>query len=109
MSQTIVLPESGEDRSAATTFVGARNLVTPHSPDAYPGLLVVRPGPEWSVAIIVPEVGQTVNARGGEKAYGYDTVDGGSADGFELGPGDRATLVRTGLPFAFVEWRVERA
>ena len=91
------------------TFVGARNLVTPHRPDAYPGLLVVRPGPDWGVAVIVPDVGQTIHARGGERAYPYETVDGGNAQGFELGPGDLATLVRAGLRFAFVEWRVERA
>lgn len=91
------------------TFVGGRNLVTPHGPKLYPGLLVVRPGPEWTVAVIVPETGQTIVARGGERLYGYQTVDGGCAQGFELQEGDRATLVRSGLPFALAEWRVERA
>jgi hypothetical protein len=94
---------------AAQRFVGGRNLLTAHDPEAYEGLLVVRPGPLWSVAVIVPEEGQTIRARGGERVYDYETVDGGQAQGFELGPGDRATLVRAGLPHAFVEWRVERA
>jgi hypothetical protein len=102
-------PAGTEKRATSVTFVGARNLVTPHAPKQYPGLLVVRPGPEWSVSIIVPEVGETVHALGGEKAYEYETADGGRAEGFELRPGDRATLVRAGLPFAMVEWRVERA
>jgi len=59
--------------------------------------------------VIVSEDGATILARGGEKVYAYDTVDGGHADGFELGPGDRATLVRSRLPFSLVEWRVERS
>jgi hypothetical protein len=85
-----------------------RNLLTPHAPDHYPGLLVVKPGPEWDTYVIVPEDGQTVSALGGEKVYGYETVDGGRAEGFELAPGERATLVRSGLPFALVEWQIER-
>lgn len=93
----------------AETLRGGRNLVTPHEADAYPGLLVVRPGPEWRVSVIVPEVGQTVVGRGGERLYGYQTVDGAEAAGFTLATGDRATLVRAGLPNAFVEWRIERA
>jgi hypothetical protein len=91
------------------TARGARNLVTPHAPDSYPGFLVVRPGPGWRLWIIVPEDGQTIEAQGGEEAYGYTTVDGGRAQGFVLRAGDRATLVRSGLPHAFVEWRIERA
>jgi hypothetical protein len=69
---------------------------------------VVKPGPEWCVFVIVPEDGATIVARGGEKVYAYDTVDGGHADGFELRAGDRATLTRSGLPFSLVEWTVER-
>jgi hypothetical protein len=89
------------------TLQSGRNLLTPHAPDRYPGLLVVKPGPEWDTFVIVPEDGQTVRALGGEKVYGYETVDGGRAEGFELAPGERATLVRSGLPFALVEWRIE--
>lgn len=85
-----------------------RNLLTPHSPENYPGLLVVRPGPDWDTFVIVPEDGQTVRARGGEKVYGYETVDGGRAEGFELAAGEQATLVRSGLPFSLVEWQIER-
>ena len=91
------------------TFRAGRNLLTAHGPDSYPGLLVVKPGTGWEVHIIVPEDGAIIVARGGEKVYAYETVDGGRADGFELRPGDRATLVRSGLPFSLVEWRVERA
>lgn len=93
---------------AVETRVGGRNVLTPHGPDGYPGLLVVRPGPEWKVCVIVPEDGQTILARGGEKTYSYQTVDGGRAEGFELQPGDEATLVRSGLPFSMVEWRIRR-
>jgi len=91
------------------TYRAGRNLLTTHGPEAYPGLAVVRPGPRWDVFVIVPEDGATILARGGETVYAYDTVDGGRADGFELRPGDRATLARSGLPFALVEWRVERS
>ena len=90
------------------TCRSSRNPLTPHGPESYPGLLVVRPGPEWSVHVIVPNDGQTIVAKGGEKVYGYDTVDGGHADAWELGPGDRATLVRSGLPFSLVDWEIER-
>ena len=85
-----------------------RNLLTPHGPEQYPGLLVVKPGPEWDTFVIVPEDGQTILARGGEKVYGYETVDGGCAEAFELRPGERATLLRSGLPFSLVEWQIER-
>jgi hypothetical protein len=90
------------------TYRSGRNLLTPHGPEKYPGLLVVKPGPEWDTFVIVPEDGSTIRACGGEKTYGYETVDGGRAHAFELEPGDRATLVRSGLPFAFAEWKVER-
>ncbi len=90
-------------------YVGGRNLLTRHEAAGYGGLLVVKPGPLWSVSVIVPEEGQTIEARGGETVYAYETVDGGRAEGFELGPGDQATLIRAGLPHSFVEWRVERA
>jgi hypothetical protein len=86
---------------------GSRNLLTHHPAESYPGLLVWR-GAGWPVGVIAPDDGQTIVARGGEKAYGYETVDGGRADEFELLPGDRATLARSGLPFALVEWRIER-
>jgi hypothetical protein len=88
------------------TLRSARNLLTPHEPESYPGLLVVKPGPEWDTFVIVPEDGQTIRALGGEKVYGYETVDGGRAEGFELREGERATLVRSGLPFSLVEWRI---
>ena len=91
------------------TLRGGRNLVTPHGAASYPGLLVVKPGPEWTVSVIVPEVGQTIVGLGSERLHAYQTIDGGEAVGFTLAPGDRATLVRAGLPHSFVEWRVERA
>lgn len=86
-----------------------QNLLTPHPPERYPGHLVVKPGPEWEVWVIVPEPGATLLAHGGEKTYAYETVDGGHAQGFELRAGDRARLARTGLPFAFAEFEIERA
>ncbi len=91
------------------TLRAGRNLLTPHGPDQYPGLLVVKPDPRWEVHVIVPDDGATIVARGGEKIYAYETVDGGRADGFELRPGDRATLVQSNLPFFLVQWRIERA
>ena len=93
----------------ADTYRSGRNILTTHGPEDYPGLLVVKPGSDWDVFVIVPEDGTTVVARGGEKVYAYATVDGGRADGFELQPGDRATLSRSGLPFSLVEWSIERA
>jgi hypothetical protein len=72
-------------------------------------LLVVKPGPGWHVSVIVPNDGETIVALGGERIYGYDTVDGGHADSILLGPGDRATLLRSGLPFALAEWSIARA
>ncbi len=91
------------------TYVGARNLVTEHPAERYPGLTVVKGGPAWNVWVICLQDGETLTARGGEQACGYQTVDGGRAQGFALLAGDRATLVRSGLPHAFVEWRVERS
>jgi len=90
------------------TYRSGRNLLTTHGPQDYPGLLVVKPGPAWKVSVIVPDDGATFLARGGEKIYSYDTVDGVHAQGFELRLGDRATLVRSGLPFSLVEWKIER-
>jgi len=87
---------------------GGLNVVTPHAPEAYPGLQVVRPG-SWRYAVIVPRDGDTIVARGGETLYGYRTPDGGVADGFRLEPGDRATRVRSDLPWSMAEWRVERS
>jgi hypothetical protein len=89
--------------------VGGRNLLTPHDPESYPGLLVVRPGPRWEVCVIVPNDGETIVGRGGEETYAYATVGGGRAGGFSLRPGDRATLLRSGLSHSMVEWRIERA
>lgn len=91
------------------TRTSARNLVTAHAPECYPGHLVVKPGPLWDAFVVVPEDGATIVALGGESAYDYETVDGGHAEGFSLLPGDRATLVRSGLPFSLVEWRIERS
>jgi hypothetical protein len=91
------------------TYRSGRNLLTPHGPEAYPGLLVVKPGTEWDTFVIVPEDGDTIVGRGGEKIYAYETVDGGRAHTFELREGDRATLVRSDLPYSLVEWRVEEA
>ena len=90
-------------------YRSGRNLLTSHGPDAYPGLLVVKPGTGWDVSVIVPEDGSTIVGLGGERIYGYETPDGGRAAAFELRPGDRATLARSGLPASLVEWRVERA
>lgn len=88
------------------TIVAMRTLTTPHPPESYPGLRVVRPGPGWPWCI-VPAEGQVVVARGGEAAEEYETADGLRAQGFELLGGDRAQIVRSGLPGALVEWRVE--
>ena len=93
----------------AETIIGPRNLMTPHGVDDYPGILVVRPGPGWDLAVIVPNEGETIVGRGGELNYSYDTIDGAHAQGFKLRSGDRATLVRSGLLHSLVEWRIERA
>ena len=94
---------------ASETFVGAVNLVTPHPASAYQGVLAVKPGPLWEVAVLVPNDGQTFVALGGERAYGYQTVDGGQAQEFELRKGDRATRLRSDLPHSMGEWRIDRA
>ncbi len=91
------------------TYTAGRNLLTPHGVDAYPGVRVVHPGPEWTVSIIVAHEGQTILALGGEEVYAYETVDGARAQGFSLRRGDRATLVRSELPHQFAEWRIDRA
>ena len=85
-----------------------RNVLTGHSAEAYPGLQVIRPG-RWDLGLIVPSPGQTIVALGGEKVFAYETVDGGRAAGFELRPGDRATLVRRDLEYCLAEWRIERS
>lgn len=90
------------------TVVGGRNVVTPHVPEDYPGLLVVRPGPRWDVSVIVPRDGETIVGKGGEETYAYRTPDGAEAQGFSLRAGERATLVRSGLSHSMVEWRIER-
>jgi hypothetical protein len=91
------------------TYVAAWHLVTVHPPDSYPGLHVARGAPEWLDWVIVGQLGVTVEARGGEEMYGYATCDGVKAEPFVLRAGDRATIVRDGLPASLVEWRVERA
>jgi len=95
--------------SAVESFVAGRILMTPHATEDYPGLQVVRPGPLWSLGLLVVEDGQSFVARGGERVYPYQTRDRVRADGFELHAGDRVTLVRSGRPAFLVEWRVERA
>ena len=57
----------------------------------------------------MPEEGQAFVALGGEHCFAYETPDGGRAQAFTLARGDRATLVKTGLPHQLAEWRVERA
>jgi hypothetical protein len=90
-------------------YRSGRNLQTPHAPDAYPGLRVVKPGPRWATSIIVPADGQTVMGRGGERVLAYVTASGVRAAGFQLGPGDRARMVAWDLPASLVEWEVLRA
>ena len=112
------------------TFVSGIHLATPHGPEEYPGLQVVRPG-EWDYAVIVPTDGQTFTALGGEWVPGYRLRRGITsaqrsgapctdsaqrsgapfieAQGFTLGPGDEVTRVRTDLPGFLAEWRVRRA
>jgi hypothetical protein len=88
-------------------YRGAQNLTTQHGPEHYPGIQVVLPF-EWSYSVIVPQDGQSITARGGERLIPYQTTDGGMAQGFTLLPGDRATRVRSDLPHAFAEWHVLR-
>ncbi len=94
---------------SAETYRAGLHLVTVHPPESYPGLRVVRCGPQWLIWLILAQVGATVTARGGEQMYGYVTPEGVRADEFVLRAGDRATVVREGLPASLVEWRVERA
>ena len=95
--------------SRVEVLVSARNLHSPHPPEAYPGMLAVQPGPRWTVTILVPNDGQSFTALGGEHNYAYETADGARAAAFRLSAGDRATLVRKDLPGCLAEWRLERA
>jgi len=95
--------------SEGTRLVGGRNLVTPHAPEDYPGLTVVRPGPGWEVAVIVPRAGQTLLARGGERLYAYTTPDGARAEPLELRAGDRARLLPDDPGRGMACWRIWRA
>jgi hypothetical protein len=95
--------------NGAERFRSGRNLQTPHPAEAYPGLRVVKPGPEWSTSLIVPADGQTVAGRGGERVLAYVTPSGVRAAGFQLGPGDRAHMIAWDLPASLVEWEVTRA
>lgn len=95
--------------SRVETFVSAKNLHSPHPIGSYATLREVRPWPGWDVTILVMNEGDSFTALGGEWCYGYRTPDGHAAAGFVLAPGDRATVVRTGLPASLAEWRVERA
>lgn len=92
----------------AVTLTGGRNVLTPHGVECYPGLRVIQPG-EWDMALIIPDEGQTLEALGGETLYPYETIDGGRAEGFLLAPGDRARMVRKGLPYEMAEWHLEHA
>ena len=92
----------------AETFIAGKNLHTAHPGEAYAPIRAIRPGPGWSVTILVPVEGQAFTALGGEYCRAYETPDGGRAQGFTLQAGDRATLVKAGLAHQFVEWRVER-
>ena len=67
----------------------------------------MKPGPEWDTFVIVPEDGQTIRAVGGEKVYGYETVDGRRAEAFELA-GRAGDAPPPGLPFSLVEWQIDR-
>jgi hypothetical protein len=84
-----------------------RCLLTPHPPEAYPGVRVVWPGPDWEEGLIVATEGQSFIALGGERIYAYETIGGVRAQGFVLEAGDQATALRTGLPAHLVEWRIE--
>jgi hypothetical protein len=93
----------------AETYRAGRNLLTPHPAHAYPGLRVIKPGPQWSCWLIVPGDGQTVIACGGERILAYRTPSGVSAAGFELQTGDRARMLAWDLPASLVDWEIERA
>jgi hypothetical protein len=102
-------PPRGKTAGVAETYRTCRNVVSPHGPEAYPGVLAVRPGPGWTVSALCLQPGESFVARGGERVYGYETIDGVRADAFRLATGDRATLVAAGLPHGLAEWRVDRA
>jgi hypothetical protein len=91
------------------TYRAGRNLLTPHSAEAYPGLRVIKPGPQWSAFLIVPRDGQTIVGLGGERVLAYETPSGVRAAGFELHRGDRARMVAWDLPAYLVDWEIERA
>lgn len=90
-------------------YRSGRNFLTPHPADAYPGLRVLKPGPEWRSWLIVPADGETVIGRGGERLLAYATPSGVRAEGFELRAGDRAHMMAWDLPASLVEWEVARA
>jgi len=98
-----------ENPRSIETYRSGWHLLTVHPPEGYAGLDVVKGGSQWLEWVILGRVGQTVVARGGEEMYAYTTSGGIAADGFVLRAGDRATIVRAGLPASLVEWRVERA
>src|SRR5262245_44795336 len=101
--------EPDEVRAAVDWYNAGQNLLTPHGPSCYPGITVVRLAPHHAESFICPEDGQTIVALGGEKIYSYQTPTGASAQGFRLHKGDRATRVRSDLPFFLCAWRVVRA
>lgn len=88
-------------------YRGAHHLTTQHGQEHYPGLLVVVPF-AWSFGVIVPQDGQTIIGRGGERLIPFRRIKGEPAQGFTLAPGDRATRVRMDLPDSFAEWHVVR-
>jgi hypothetical protein len=98
-----------ERESLTERYRSGRNFLTPHPAEAYPGLRVVKPGPQWSASLIVPADGQTVIGRGGERLLAYATPSGARAAGFELAAGDEARMVEWDLPASLVEWEVSRA
>ena len=98
-----------ESRSLTERYRSGRNFFTPHPAEAYPGLRVVKPGPQWSASLIVPADGGTVIGRGGERVLAYVTPSGVRAAGFELRAGDQARMVEWGLRASLVEWEVARA
>lgn len=102
------MAEGTEADAQVEVVRGGQNLLTPHPAESYPGIRVMRPG-EWDQSLMVPNQGQSFVALGGERAYAYETVDGGRAQGFHLRRGDVATLVRADLPHCLGEWRIERA
>jgi len=94
---------------AIEIYRGSLNPLTPHACDRYGALLVVEVAPGWPYRVMVPKDGETILALGGERILAYTTPSGAVAEGFELRPGDRATRVRSDLPFHLAEWKVERA